>query len=50
MFIISYSQLVDDQFYTDYQISYMVGLRIIDMSSVKALVNVDSKTAFVYSE
>lgn len=50
MFIVNYSQLVDNNFYSDYIIYYMTGLKVINMTSTKALVNVDTKTAFVYSE
>lgn len=50
MFVISYSQLVDDPFYGDFIVSYSAGLRVIDMTYAKAVVNVDARTAFVYSE
>ena len=50
MFVISYSQLSEDLFYADFKVSYMPGLKVIDMVNAKVLINVDSKTAFVYSE
>lgn len=50
MFIISYSDLVELPFYSDFKIHYMNGLRVVDVNHSKAVVNVDSKTAFVYSE
>ena len=50
MFVISYSQLVDDPFYGDFAVSYSAGLRVIDMPHAKAVVNIYSRTAFVYSE
>ena len=50
MFIISYSDLIELPFYSDFSAQYMSGLRVMHMSHAKALVNVDAKTAFVYSE
>ena len=50
MFTVNYSDFVNRSFYNDFAISYMPGLRILDMSNAKVIVNVDSKSAFVYSE
>ena len=50
MFVVNYSDFVNRYFYNDFSISYMPGLRILDMSNAKVIVNVDSKSAFVYSE
>ena len=50
MFVINYSRFVEDSFYDDYSISYMAGLKVVDMAHAKVMINVDSKTAFVYSE
>ncbi len=50
MFTVDYSYFVDHSFFSDYSISYMPGLKVKDMNSAKVVVNVDTKTAYVYWE
>ena len=50
MFTIAYSDFVDCSLYTDFSVSYMPGLKVDHMKSAKILLNIDSKTAFVYWE
>ena len=50
MFVISYSDIVELPFYSDFKIYYMNGLRVVDVDGAKAIVNVDSKTAYIYCE
>lgn len=48
MFTVDYNYFVDHSFFSDYSISYMPGLKVKDMNSAKVVVNVDTKTAYVY--
>ena len=50
MFVVRYADFVDCSFYSDFAITYMPGIRVSDMSSANVIVNVDSKSAFVYCE
>ena len=50
MFTVSYSNFVDCAFYSDFSVSYMPGIKVSDMKRAKVVVNVDSKTAYVYGE
>ena len=50
MFTVKYSEFVDSAFYSDFKVSYMTGLKVMDMNSAKVILNVDSKTAFVFWE
>jgi len=50
MFVVNYSDFVDQSFYSCFSVSYMPGLRVMDMSHAKVIVNIDSNTAYVYSE
>lgn len=50
MFVVNYSDYLYNSFYSDFTVSYMPGIKVSDMSHAKVIVNVDSKTAFVYSE
>lgn len=50
MFVVDYSDFADSSFYSDFTVTYMAGLKLIDMSCAKVIVNVDSKSAFVYCE
>ena len=48
MFTVNYSDFVDCSFYADFSVSYMPGIKVADMKTAKVVVNVDSKSAFVY--
>lgn len=50
MFVVNYLDFVEQSFYSDFSISYMPGIKISDMEYAKVIVNVDSKSAFVYCE
>jgi len=52
MFEISFSEFTNNNFYSDYSISYMTGFTVEDThnSKAKVIVNVDSKTAFAYMD
>lgn len=50
MFTVKYNEFVDNAFYSDFKVSYMPGLKVMNMSSAKVILNVDSKTAFVFCE
>lgn len=50
MFVVDYSDFVNHSFYSDFAVSYMPGIKVSDISHAKVIVNVDFKTAFVYSE
>lgn len=52
MFEISFSEFTNNNFYSDYSISYMTGFTVADTHNSKArvIVNVDSKTAFAYMD
>lgn len=48
MFTVSYNEFIECPFFSDYVISYMNGLKIMQMSSAKVILNVDTKVAYVY--
>lgn len=48
MFTVDYSDFVNSDFYSDFRVAYMPGLKVMQMSYAKVAVNVDSKSAFVY--
>lgn len=48
MFELTYSNFINNSFYSDFSISYMTGLKVSDIRNAIVIVNVDSKTAFVY--
>ena len=50
MLTVNYSDFVDCVFYSDFSVYYMPGIKVSDMKAAKVAVNVDSKSAFVYSE
>ena len=50
MFVVSYSDFVEQSFYSNFSVSYMPGIKVSDMKCAKVFVNIDSKSAFVYSE
>lgn len=50
MFCIRYSDFVEQSIYSDYTVSYMPGIKVSDMGSAKVMLNVDSKSAFVYCD
>lgn len=50
MFVVSYLYFVDQSFYSNFSVSYMPGLRVMDMLNAKVIVNIDSNTAYIYSE
>lgn len=50
MFTVDYSDFVECAFYSDFSVSYMPGIKVSDMKCAKVVVNVDTKSAYVYSE
>jgi len=50
MFVVSYYDFVRRSFYNGFSVTYMPGLIVEHVDSVKVLVNVDSRSAFVYSD
>ena len=48
MFTMSYSDFVDRTDFSDVNVSYMPGLKVLDMKNAKVIINVDEKTAYVY--
>ena len=48
MFTMSYSDFIDRADLFHFMISYMPGLRVIDMSNAKVIINIDERTAYVY--
>lgn len=50
MFTVNYSDFANNSFYKDFAVSYMTGLKVMSMDSAKVVINVDSKSAYVYWE
>lgn len=50
MFTVNYSDFANNSFYKDFTVSYMPGLKVMSMDSAKVVINVDSKSAYVYWE
>jgi hypothetical protein len=47
---ISYKVFVEDSFYSDFEISFMPGLKVMYTDIARCLINVDAKTAYVFIE
>lgn len=50
MFTVNYSDFANNSFYKDFTVSYMPGLKVMSMDAAKVVINVDSKSAYVYWE
>lgn len=50
MFTLNYSDFIAREMFSSYEISYMPGLKVMQMDSAKVLINLNSKKAFVYFE
>lgn len=50
MFILNYIDFVDCDFYKDFSISYMPGIKVSDMKHAKVIVDIDSKSAYAYCD
>lgn len=50
MYEISYKMFVEDPFYSNYEISFMPGLKVMYTDIAKCLINIDAKTAYVFIE
>lgn len=50
MFVVRYSDFVEQSIYSDYTVSFMPGIKVSDMTTASVLLNVDSKSAFVYCD
>lgn len=47
---ISYSSFIDDSTFSDYTIFYMPGLKVMSIDHAKVIINMDSKSAYVYCD
>ena len=50
MFTLKYSDFVERSMFADYKVYYMNGLIVANINGSDVIVNVDAKTAYVYSE
>lgn len=50
MFTLKCSDFVERSMFADYKVYYMNGLTVAKVANANVIVNVDAKTAYVYSE
>ena len=50
MFVLNYVDFVDCNIYKDFSISYMSGIKVSDMKYAKVIVDIDSKSAYIYCD
>ena len=48
MFEVNYSYFIESSCFDNFTISYMPGLKVSDVYNAKCVVNIDSKTVYIY--
>ena len=50
MFTISYREFSSNSLFSNYDITFMPGIKIKDIDSAKCMINVDTKVAYIYCD
>jgi len=48
MFEINYSLFIEDVHFSSFRVHYMPGLKVSDMSDARCIVNIDSRSVYIY--